>query len=367
MFLKDGVWVKGPPPKNLSSTPNIVTHRSQRTIVNPSGRRLDALLKGKARIAVFRSLGGLGDIIMATPIARGAKRKFPDSHVTYAIPTQYAGGDLVALLENIPYIDEIIDYTLVNRDHYDAFTDITRVGLSDEKPYTVPLNRIDLFANACGIPLYGNHLPIYIATEEEKAWGEDYVKKSLRGKQYQGLISIHLGSRDPKRSWPHYRIREFVGLARKAGYFCFLYEWGAPAEEWNLAGSQQVFNFGVRQAATIMLATDILVCPDSMMLHLAGALNMKIVSLFGNMPPACRMNHYPNAVAIVNQQVSCLGCIYASCSNKFYCMSSILPEAVLAAVKQKVKSNIVEVPTSSLEEMIQPGSFVQRHIETFAI
>jgi ADP-heptose:LPS heptosyltransferase len=323
------------------------------------------MMDGKARIMVLRS--GLGDIIMSTPISRGAKKKFPNCHVTYAVPTDYAGGDLVALLENNPFIDEVIDYKIANRDDYDAFTDITRTGLQDEKANTIPPNRIDLFANACGIPLFGNYQPVYIMTEEERAWGKGFVERATRGKKYRGLISIHLGSRDPKRSWPHHRIREFIGLAKKSGYFCFLYEWGATSNDWRLAGSEQVFDFRLREAAAVMYATDVLVCPDSMMLHLAGALNFKTVSLFGNMPPACRINHYPNAVAVVNQQIGCLGCIYAPCSNNFYCMSSILPEAVLVAVRQRIDSELIAPQQTTEEAMVKPGVFTSRTINTFTI
>ncbi len=316
---------------------------------------------------VHNSLGGLGDIIMATPIARGAKRKYPGSHVTYAVPTDYAGGDLVALLEHNPFIDEIIDYSLVSRDDYDTFTDITRTGLSEEMTNKLPPNRIDLFANAAGIPLFGNFLPVYVMTEEERAWGEEYVKKATERKEYKGLISLHLGSRDPKRSWPHHRIREFIQIAKDAGYFTFLYEWGATADEWRFAGTNQVFDYGIRQAAAIIAATDLVVCPDSMILHLSGALNMRIVSLFGSMPPSCRINHYPNAVAVVNQQISCLGCIYGSCSNNFYCMSSLMPQSVLASVEQSMRRDIVEPSTKAIQEFIQPGVAIPKSIKTFTM
>lgn len=368
MWVKNGVLTKGPPPKTGSKGPRVVTHRSQRTAIASSGRRLDALLQGRARICIRRSLGGLGDMIMATPIARGAKRKYPNSHVTYAVPTEYGGGDLVALLQHIPYIDEVIDYKIINRDDYDTFVDITRTGLSEEKTGIIPPNRIDLFANAAGIPLFGNHLPVYVMTEEERDWGQEFVERATGGKKYRGLISVHVASRDPKRSWPHHRTREFVKVARDAGYFVFLYEWGLSVDEWKLAGSAPVFDYGIRQAAAILEATDVLVCPDSMMLHLGGALNKKIVSLFGSMPPSCRINHYPNAVAVVNQQLPCLGCIYAECPNNFYCMSSILPQAVLAAVNQKIKADFIEVNTPGDDDiLIQPGMFSTRTINTFSI
>jgi ADP-heptose:LPS heptosyltransferase/intein/homing endonuclease len=318
-------------------------------------------------VPTHNSLGGLGDIIMMTPIARGAKRKFPNCHVTYAIPIDYGSGDGGAVLENIPYIDEVIDYPLINRDDYDSYTNLTRVGLSDEKPYTVPHNRIDLFAQAAGIPLFGNAVPIYMMTEEERQWGKEFVKKAIRGRKHKGLISIHLGSRDPKRSWPHHRIMEFVNLARENGYFCFLYEWGATANEWTLAGSQQVFDYRMRQAAAVMEATDILVCPDSSLLHLAGAMNMKIVSLFGSMPPACRINHYANAIAVVNQQISCLGCVYSTCTNRYYCMSSILPQSVLQAVETQLKKKHVEPLGNDDNQMVYPGMSIKKNINTFAM
>jgi len=313
-------------------------------------------------VVVHNSLGGLGDIIMATPIARGIKRKHPESHVTYAVPTDYAGGDLLDLLLYNPYIDEIIDYKIVSRDDYDAFTDITRAGLAEEvraaKNRVVPKNRIDLFSEESGFPLYGMTLPIYVMLEEERAWGKDFVAKQVAGKKPRGLIAVHLRSNDPKRTWPKDRVREFLTLCAKHNYHTFLFGWGDNADEWRISGTTLVFNYKIRQAAAILDACDLLVCPDSSMLHLGGALNKRIVSLFGSMPPACRINHYPNAIAVVNQKLSCLGCLYEPCHQNFYCMSSLLPEAVLSAVEMQLRQTIkqpgpgesVTVNTSSFEQ-----------------
>lgn len=303
---------------------------------------------------------------MATPIARGVKRKFPKSHITYAIPTDYAEGNLMALLYNNPYIDEIIDYRLVIRDDYDSFTDITRTGLSEEKSFSKFPNRIDLFARACSIPLYNNYRPIYIATEEENSWGKDWVKRTLGERKPGALIGIHLRSNDPKRTWPAFRVREFVDLARKEGYFSLIFGWGDSADEWRLAGSEEVFGFGIREAAAILKQCDILVCPDSALLHLGGALNIKTVSLFGSMPPGSRINHYPNCIAVVNQQLSCLGCVYSKCENGYYCMSSLLPQAVLNAVERQLEAPIARDEIPERESSAKDGSF-NKTINTFEI
>lgn len=368
MWLKNGVLTKGPSPKSGSGQgPRIVSHRSQKTIVPPAARRLDSFANGDFRVCIKRSLGGLGDIIMATPIAKGAKRKWPNCHVTYAVPIDYANGDLVALLEHNPYIDEVIDYRLITRDHYDSFTDITTVGLSDEKPYTFPPNRIDLFARAAGFPLFQDFLPTYVVTEEEDKWGKEFVDKALNQRKVEGKIAVHVRSNDPKRTWPPNRLREFLHLAKQNNFACFLFGWGDSPNEWRLAGTTQVFDYKIRQAAAIIKHCDVVVVPDSSILHLAGALNKKIVSLFGSMPPSCRINHYPNAVAVVNQNLACLGCIYAACPNNTYCMSSITAEAVLSACRLKIQSPLVDPASISHDEMIRSGTPKVKKLSTFAI
>ncbi len=374
--MNNGVLTKGPPPRTGAGPktgPRLVTHRAQRSIVAPSMRRVDNLMSGNARFCIYRRLGGLGDMVMATPICRGLKRKYPGCHVTYAVPTDYGGGDLAALLENIPYIDEVIDFRLVNRDDYDAYTDITRTGLREEMQANsgnqrkVPLGRIDLFAQAAGVPLYGETTPIYIMTEEERQYGKDFVNKSLGVQKPLGTIAVHLSSRDPRRSWPKHRVREFLSLAHKAGYHCFLFGWGDTQDDWRLAGTTCVFDVKLRAAVGILSQCDILVCPDSLLLHLGGALNMRTVSLFGAMPPACRIAHYPNAIAVVNQQISCLGCIYGSCPNDHYCMSTILAEAVLVAVKDRINTEVIDAPAFGEKELLRSGALVKKEINTFAM
>jgi ADP-heptose:LPS heptosyltransferase len=365
MYMKNGVWMKGPPPSSKSQ--KIVSHRSQRTVVASSTRRLDALVAGKARICIARSLGGLGDIIMATPIARGVKRKYPNSHVTFAIPIDYAGGDLADLLLYNPFIDEIIDYKLVSRDDYDAFSDYTRAGLPQEKPYTIPKNRIDLFAEACGIPLYGMTTPIYVVTEEERAWGIQFVKKQVKNPQ-QKKIAIHLRSNDPKRTWPSENLREFIALAAERGYHCFLFGWGDRPDQWRLKENTLVFDYKLRQAASILAQCDVLVCPDSCLLHLGGALNIRTISLFGSMPPASRINYYPNATAIVDTHLPCIGCVYAPCQASYRCMKGISAQAVLEAVEGKLTMEIINpITASGYETSIYEGTFLKKEIRAIEL
>jgi ADP-heptose:LPS heptosyltransferase len=94
------------------------------------------------------------------------------------------------------------------------------------------------------------------------------------------------------------------------------------------------------QVAALVDRCDIVVCPDSSMLHLAGALGKKIVSVFGPIPPASRINHYANAIA-VTKNLPCQYCWYTprcikSEGHKLDCLVTVTAEEVADAVMKKL-------------------------------
>lgn len=356
MHNKNGILTRGAPPKNVGRQrgtsvkrpQEIIKHRPFATRAKSQAGNIDALLKGGTiSIAYGRTMGGLGDIIMMTPIARGAKKKYPNCHVTCFVDTESYNGDLANVLLYNPYIDEIVDYRTIRKDDYHIFSDITKAGLQFELPYTVFPNRIDLFARAAKIPLFGQPTPILVLSEAEEQFGRTFVDNNVGAAKPAGKIAVHIRSNDPKRTWPQANLLKFLNLAHQNNYHCFLFGWHDNPNEWNLPGVTQVFDYNIRHAAAILKECDVLVCPDSSMLHVGGALNMKMVTLFGSMPPACRINHYHNAIAIINQKIPCIGCVYSACNNRFYCMQSIFPEVVLKAVRQKLRDE--HVPLNSSE------------------
>ncbi|ABD41835.1 hypothetical protein Mhun_2128 [Methanospirillum hungatei JF-1] len=56
-------------------------------------------------------LGSFGDCLYATTIARQLKNDYPDSYITWAIGTIYR-----SIIDNNPYIDDIWEYPISNRD-----------------------------------------------------------------------------------------------------------------------------------------------------------------------------------------------------------------------------------------------------------
>jgi len=120
-------------------------------IVNYDNRDFRVFNKVGKILNVFmhRGKGGIGDVIMTTPVIEAAKLKYPASRITYSTLVQF-----LPLLEQNPFIDELVplkaketqkDFDIV----VDLTTDCIKYELS--KKMAVDLNRPVIFAKSCGL------------------------------------------------------------------------------------------------------------------------------------------------------------------------------------------------------------------------
>src|SRR3990167_6848283 len=84
------------------------------------------------KFLIIRRLGGIGDVLMTTPMLRGLKEKFPRCHITYATNDKYAGGSLFAILQGNPYIDKLITVGESTQSRYDFTVDVTSIDIEAE-------------------------------------------------------------------------------------------------------------------------------------------------------------------------------------------------------------------------------------------
>jgi ADP-heptose:LPS heptosyltransferase len=301
--------------------------------------RLESIFAGdsKPNFCIIRSLGGIGDVLMTTPLCRGLKRKWPGCTVTYSTDMEYMDGALPDILKYNPYIDEIIPYQILKGKRFDAVTDVTSVAVNYEKAGNPAINRIDLFSHATGIPLFGEKLPTYIVTEEEKDWAKQfltkYIQENINSKTK--WIGVQARSNSEKRNWPIQNVKELITrLTALPNVKVIVFDY-RKEEQWNLRNVIPIQNFKIRQVAALIEAVDLMICPDSGLLHIAGALEKRIVGLFGSTDPKARINYYNNAIVIENNSLQCLHCWYSPCDYKTACMKSItIDEVYNAALKQ---------------------------------
>jgi len=270
---------------------------------NTALRRLDRVLStGKPKILVSRTQGGIGDVLMTTPVVRSVSKKY-DTKVDYATDFDYLNNALPKVLQGNPYIDNIISFRDVVQKDYDAVIELTCPCVYHEKPLAPPVNRIDLFAKHADVQLDSPALD-YFHTEEERKWAESYLSDyNLKGKYSDhALILVQGVSSSKHRDPPPEKIQR--ALARIAHerpdvrILPIVHQTDHSKHNWKFSNVHVLNNMSVRHIAAIMQFCDLVLCPDSAILHLASAMRKKTVTVFGPTDPRARVNYHPEAVAV---------------------------------------------------------------------
>jgi heptosyltransferase-2 len=355
MILEQGILRPRPIGRKVNSARP--RHKDEGISVN----RIQRLLQtGKPHICIIRSLGGIGDVLMTTPLLRALKRKWPDSHITYATDFQYMDGALRDILLYNPYIDELTQFQIAKSKEYDLKVDITSVCIGTEVAGVrgVP-NRIDLFARHVGVSLdETGFLPVYIVSEEEKEWAKQKLSRYPRRTPKSLRIGIQARSSTMSRSWPLDRVRDLaVRLANEQGAQVVVFDsshGNGPQEDWNISGIIGIKDYKIRQVAALINEMDLMVTPDSGLMHIAGALNKKIVTIWAGSDPASRINHYPNAVAIARTNYTCFPCWYnpGACSKSYLCIKSITVDEMFNIVARHLGAPALTFDTETIAEDI---------------
>lgn len=309
--------------------------------------RLQELLKsGKPKVCFVRG-EGIGDVLMTLPTLHAMKHEFKHIEIHYATNTKYFGGALVKVLDNNPDIDKVIDRDNLIETDYDLVVNLHCPAIHQEIPRSRPPNRIDIFANTAGVKII-DPVPRYYITKEEVEEGKKYFARCHPNDK---KIFVHTSASSNRRSLDqtllfsalshlnnHHGIQSVI-LTHPSDHDYKKSRWS------DLPGALVLDSLDIRQVAGVMVHCDLVLCPDSAILHLAGALRIPTVSMFGPTDPNSRINYYKQAVAIWKgaDYMPC-PCWYGSCSIGETCWKSItLSDIVNACINQIASTNKVDL------------------------
>lgn len=280
-----------------------------------------------ASICIIRALGGIGDVLMCTPALRQLRKTFPLAYITFAIDRHSTETDIYyELLKHCPFINKIIDARYVNRSIYNAICDITSVCIRYEQHNFLPMNRIDIFARAIGIPYLEDPCSWYETSLEEDLWAQ---KQTISARP---KVFLHTASMDPKRCWPPEKYIDLIHLLKdKVSIYVMDFNHVVNIPDC----IHDVSSTNVRQMAALIKQMDLFIGPDSGPMHIAGALHKPSIVLFGSIPPEVRINHYPSHEAI-KLNLSCSPCWYKSCPYNNKCMRDLDVSLVYKRIKEKL-------------------------------
>jgi len=311
--------------------------------LNPPKRinRLKQLLDThRPRICVLRG-EGVGDILMTTPLLRGLKVMFnEDVHITYATNTRYLGGAIVKVLKHNPDVDEVIDRDSLDEGNYDIVINLHCPAIGYEaNPNNPPKNRIDIFAEHAGIPTEDKTVRYFIQPQELEA-GDAFISK--RGFNINDkVILVHIFTSASRRNLDNLTMRNTLQTLSQKGFkLILLRHTSDPASNimWeSIPGLTVLRDVDIRRVAGVMKNCDLLLCPDSVMLHLAGALEVPTVAIFGDTDPRARINYYPNASAVwPAENLMCSACWSSSCKLNHSCFKMITSDMIVDACLKKL-------------------------------
>lgn len=283
--------------------------------------------KKEIKLLIIRE-GGLGDILLTTPILPELKKIIPHIHITYATSDQY-----VELLIDNPYIDEVSVWQDINKKEYDYILNLSQEV--ERLPERTSLDRVSLFCSAVGVHP-SSKIPTLFVSKDDIDWADNFILKHFYHKKKK-TIGICLESVSILRSYPQIRFKQLAQkLVNNKGIQVILLG-EKDIEDWAM---ERVMNAcgktSIMQSAALIKRCDLVIGSDTGLLHVAGTLDIPILGLFGSEPPELRLVQYRKWEAIyLKNRLSCIPC-YSWKDNKrcslkngiAECMDLITPQMI---------------------------------------
>lgn len=272
--------------------------------------------------------GGYGDLMMLTPLIRELKKRWPFIRIHVACGKHYwpIFDGIDVFLEKIPIpFEKVMGIS--------AFLNFEE--LIEGNPKGRKLHMADLFADQAGIKL-SDHSLEYHLDENEKKWA---LAKYPRN---NGLprIGIQVLASAFCRTYPQMQM-VMADLAKKAEVYLF----GSPGQlvlekEFPNIHNLTADNLTFRESAAVLATCNCCVSPDSAMVHIASALDVPCVALYGPFPSGLRITSMK--AVVIEGKAPCAPCFFHAdlmdefpqgmpCTKEKMCvaMKAIPPEEVV--------------------------------------
>lgn len=254
---------------------------------------------------LFMRAGGFGDLVLLTPVLREHKRRFPNARIAVCTMSHYA-----PCLAGLPYIDEILKYPITTTKLHEFDRWVFFENAIERNPQAQEVHMTDLFGEICGVEMdNADRKPEYRLTASEALWANETYPREDGVRR----CAIHVGATAAVRRYPQQRMEQVFNLLLRGGWELLIV--GARGEL-GMKPHPKIKNLTehdlkFRHSVAAMNTADVLIGPDSCMVHIAGALGLPAVALYGSFPWKLRTAYCPTTYAFQGQG-SCAPCFHHS-------------------------------------------------------
>ena len=301
---------------------------------------------------------GIGDIVLSTIILDSLIDYFPGIKIDY-LTEHFA----TQALENNPLVYKVLamkkkEFPLfvanrIRKEKYDMVLDLWsnprsaqitflsgiryRVGYNyrgRRYAYNVLVNSEPIeqhaaednlkFLDAIGVPVISKEIHYYVS-EKDNEWAEDFIKKSLNA-------NTHIIGLIPAGGWPSKRCDASkwveIGKEIRNNFIVqFLILWGPGDED-----DAQKIKTGLNDSAILIPEAtidelsglinkcDLIIANDSGPMHIAAALGIPTIGLFGPTNPKAHRPYSENSDYVIKEDLHCIICNKLTCPLAHECM-----------------------------------------------
>jgi heptosyltransferase-2 len=188
-----------------------------------------------------------------------------------------------------------------------------------------------------GIPVIRDGQFLKLSSEDER-----FSANFLNGHDIETddlVVGIHAGARTANRTWGEERFRQVA--QRLTEEFGAKVIWFADPIDSNggaLGRNIVSVSFPLRDFLAVLARCSFIVCNDSGPMHMAGALGVPVVAIFGSTFPEWFCPPGENHRVVVRRDMPCRPCGDRCLLDEPYCLRLIPVEQVMHAVEETVKT-----------------------------
>jgi len=322
----------------------------------------------KPYILVLRQLGGIGDVLMLSCVARGLKEKYPDHILKYATAQIYLAGALMDITEHNPMWDEIFaiepcelttqrtkevwaryfgpDTPNIENDLLwkmaDIAIDLNTACVDYEWPAmahgAIEKPRYQIWCDHAGV-VPSSYAPIYRLTPKEVENARTYAAEHWAGKK---VVGVGLSAHDKKRALGIGKLEEICRGLLDSGLHPITLD-----PTCSIPGIDYLINKRIRDLMPLIGQMSAAISADSGILHMAGTMGIPVIGLFGPTDYRMRMGNYLGSATDSTQLVDCAPCWYKyPCTSQtffrhkpFECLTRIPVSTIIEETLRWVNQN----------------------------